>query len=230
MAEYQKFMFDNFILRDNDEISSDILVPEAATAVVVPEDADNTDNTEINSPNNITPIISGYTDDEVAEKIKIAEAMSYQKGQDDANGGLEAENSRLLENIDKALEQAVRDYSAIKEGLDQQFKNMAAALITHLIPSLLEEHSLELVNSFLENNFKNFAKEAKLSFYFNPEAIAKAQETVSRLAHINDFEGKITLHKDLSLSLSDCRVEWDNGGVERNTASELAKASELIVQ
>ena len=48
------------------------------------------------------------------------------------------------------------------------------------------------------------------------------------MAHVFDFEGKITLHKDSSLAMGDCRVEWENGGVERNSADMLDKAVKML--
>ena len=85
-----------------------------------------------------------------------------------------------------------------------------------------------MIKKFLEDNFKNFSQESKLSFYFNSAVIAQAQQILANLARKYDFEGKITLHKDDSLGKSDCRVEWENGGVERNSSGLQAEVKELL--
>ncbi len=225
MTGYQKFMFDNFVLDDKPEEEIAIAVPETDTAVTVP---DGVDNSEEENAEVIQPVIQGYTDEEVNTKLKLAETAAYQKGMEDAKASEESETERMLQKIDKALVKALGDYSAARNGMEQQFRRMAAALLEKLVPVLEQEHAVELVNRFLEENFSNFSEEAKLSFYVHPDIIGKVQETIGRLAHVTDFEGKITLHKDAALGISDCRVEWENGGVERNAGDLKQKAAELL--
>lgn len=250
MAEYQKFLFDNFVLSNNEDPAAVIEIPETDTAVTVPAEADNTENTEVIAESEtevvaeplpeseifipeepkveLPPVIQGYTEEEVAEKIRLAESVAYQKGRDDAAAAAAENDGRLLVKIDEELSKVLGDYATLKNNLEEQFRSMAAALVRRLVPTLLEENALELVSRFLEENFKNFAAEPKLSFYFNPDMIGKVQEIIGRMAHVFDFEGKITLHKDSSLALGDCRVEWENGGVERNSADMLDKAVKML--
>ena len=48
------------------------------------------------------------------------------------------------------------------------------------------------------------------------------------IAALGDVEGKIALHKDASLGKADCRIEWENGGVERNSAELGKKIEDLL--
>ena len=92
----------------------------------------------------------------------------------------------------------------------------------------MEQQAAELVSGFIADNFNNFKDEAKLSFYIHPDIISYAQEKIASLANSYDFEGKIALHKDSSLAKNDCRIEWENGGVELNGADQLAKVTALL--
>ena len=67
-----------------------------------------------------------------------------------------------------------------------------------------------------------------MCFYIHPDIISYVQENIAKLANSHDFEGKISLHKDASLGKADCRVEWENGGVERNTGRLVEKVEELL--
>ena len=84
------------------------------------------------------------------------------------------------------------------------------------------------VKNFLAENFANFSSQETLSFSFNPEIIPQVADSIGRLAEQNDFEGKISVHKDISLGLSDCRVEWKSGGVERKTSSFINKIKNIV--
>lgn len=80
----------------------------------------------------------------------------------------------------------------------------------------------------MKNNFSHFKNEPGLSFSFNPDSVKTAAALLPKLANANDFEGKISVHKDASLGIGDCRIEWKNGGVERNADKMLEKVTDLL--
>ena len=106
--------------------------------------------------------------------------------------------------------------------------NFNRVVLQKILPNLSNEHAVEILNRFLEDNFANFRTEPKLSFFFNPEIAPSMQQQIAKLAHIQDFEGKISLHKDNNLALSDCRIEWENGGVGRSSDKLLEKVNNLL--
>ena len=111
---------------------------------------------------------------------------------------------------------------------EQNALRFALELVKKLLPSLEKEVALTEVETFIRENFKNFAKEASLSFSFNPEMIAAIAPHISKIAERNDFEGKIAVHKDENLGLSDCKVEWNNGGVARSVSQTLSQVENLL--
>lgn len=247
MAEYEKFMFDNFVIKDGDdlpEFPEKLPVPTTETALSVPEEADNTEpevevepepeveekpvEEEPKEEDTSLPEVITFTEEEVEDKIKAAEETAYENGRKAGLTEQGAEQNLLLEQIDKSLQNAMAEAEKIKEKLSHQFKALATVLIKKFIPTLATEQAEALLKKFLEENFSNFKSEAKLSFYFNPDIIVKAQEIVARLAHKSDYEGKIALHKDANLGLSDCRVEWENGGVEVNMKQMQKEAEALL--
>ena len=247
MAEYEKFMFDNFVIKDGDdlpEFPEKLPVPTTETALSVHEEADNTEpevevepepeveekpvEEEPKEEDTSLPEVITFTEEEVEDKIKAAEETAYENGRKAGLTEQGAEQNLLLEQIDKSLQNAMAEAEKIKEELSHQFKALATVLIKKFIPTLATEQAEALLKKFLEENFSNFKSEAKLSFYFNPDIIVKAQEIVARLAHKSDYEGKIALHKDANLGLSDCRVEWENGGVEVNMKQMQKEAEALL--
>lgn len=267
MTVYQKFLFDNFVLDDTEDKPAVIEVPEPETLISVPEEADNVESEAVELPEEaeeeqtpppaepevvMPPVIQGYTEEEVAEKVRqaaeeayrrgreeVAEEAyqrgknegaenAYQKSREEAAAEAEKVEKTLLNQVDEKLSGLFDKEAVLTKELSAQFHTMAVALLRQLVPTVLAENAEMLVKGFLEENFKNFFKEAKLSFYFNPGMIGKAQEIIGRLAHVNDFEGKITLHKDAALALEDCRVEWEDGGVERKSSDMLEKAEKLL--
>ena len=244
MEKYRKYLFDNFVV--DEETKSEAEASETEPAEEAQEDTQPEGDTLVLPVSEEKPVevqpepeiefepvppepeVITFTEDEVNAKVKIAADEAYSKGLETAKTAEGEQNLQLLQNIDAAVNRLLDDSSVLQAGFEQQFRDFAKVLLRRFIPTLSGQHAEELVKSFLEENFKNFSHVAKLSFYFNPAIIAQAQQMISRLAHSNDFEGKITLHKDAALGPADCRVEWDGGGVIRSQEQMQKKAEQLL--
>ena len=115
-----------------------------------------------------------------------------------------------------------------KADMEKDTLNFSVGLVKKILPTIEKERAEKEVKNFLADNFANFSSQEALSFSFNPETISKVADSIKRLAEQNDFEGKISVHKDISLGPSDCRVEWKSGGVERKTSNIINKVENII--
>ena len=219
MAEVRKFLFDNFIL-DRGKPS-----PKAnAEEEVKPEEIVEVEPVE---ENNYDQPVS-YTQEELDEKVREAEKRGYQEALKASEVSADSRIAATLIEINSKLKTIMENSGQINKDLERQFIEMSKTIMTQLIPSLTEEHAIEIVNKFVADNFSDLKREAKLSFYVHPDIIAAVQENISKLANAGDFEGKITIHKDASLGIADARIMWDTGGVESSASGLVKKVNDLL--
>ena len=271
MVDYQKYLFDNFVvkkdkeddvlpdvsenesLNDNEEyieeynenISEETIIPtadlydEAVEDISQKSDAntdefENKDTTSDFQPYDYTKetqeesFETTYTENELKEALAQAEEVAYNKGKEDASNALIERQNILLENIKNQLMSIFASVEEKHLDLENSALNFSIALVKKILPSLEKQCAEKEVKNFLAENFSNFSNQESLSFSFNPDVISSVADSIGRLAEQNDFEGKISVHKDSSLGLSDCKVEWKNGGVERKTESMFNKIENLI--
>ncbi len=169
-----------------------------------------------------------YTEEEFQEAMVKAEEVAYNRGLEEAkNSSLEKQNI-LLEDIKNQLMTIFTSLDDKKTDMEKDTLNFSVNLVRKILPTLEKERAEKEVKNFLAENFANFSSQEALSFSFNPDTISKVADSIGRLAEQNDFEGKISVHKDVSLGPSDCRVEWKSGGVERKSSNVLDKVTNLI--
>lgn len=229
MADYKKYMFDNFVVSDKQE--EGYVEPEAMPEPAAEPEEKITDIEFVEAaPVEEKPVVQAvsYSQGEMDEAVRSAEEKGYERGFNAAVTEHEKAETVLLENINNRLMTILADVSTQNTEQEQNALRFAVSLVKKLLPSLEENVAVEEVEAFIGDNFKNFAKEGSLSFRFNPDIIGDIAPKISRLAEKNDFEGKIALHKDDSLGLSDCKIEWKNGGVERNTARMISQVENLL--
>lgn len=169
-----------------------------------------------------------YTIEEVQNAVSLAKDEIYKKASEEASKSITAKQNLLLEDIKSQLVAIHASMDQKKEELEEASVRFAVEVVGKILPSLEKERAEEEVRRFLVANFANFAAQETLSFSFNPETVNVVAECINRLAEQNDFEGKISVHKDSLLAPADCRVEWKLGGVERSSSSIMDKIKGLI--
>ena len=270
MVNYQKYMFDDFIVRDeNDE---DVLVEDEQSLEVISEEVFENEETiheetendieaeeaveqeeqsvegfqnietlsqheEISSDfqlynyvketETIENVIT-YTEDEMKEMLRQAEETAYNRGVEDIKNSIEEKQNILLEDIKNQLMTIFASLDEKKSSLETSALKFAVSVIEKILPTIEKERAEKEIKNFLSENFANFSSQEALSFSFHPDVLSHVSGSIRRLAEQNDFEGKISVHKDPTLGLSDCRVEWKSGGVERKASSIMDKVKKLI--
>ena len=173
-----------------------------------------------------------YSQEEVDSFVKEAEARARELGYNDgfsaATSEIQKMQQSVLEDIGTKISALVSDSSNIAAASEAAAIKVALEAVHKILPSLERDVAKKELIAFLGDNFNKFKNESGLSFNFNPQMAAEIAPQLSKLAEKHDFEGKISIHKDADMSLSDCKVEWKNGGVERNITKVLNKIEELI--
>ena len=248
MAAYQKFMFDNFVIDDegririNDENASATEVTEPEETEISPqaevEDAQNTQVEEVVASEPVMEIQEqkepdippppSFSEDELRAATEKSREEGYEKGFQAAQGEQEKQEHELLENINTRLLSILTEAENFQKQLEQDNLHFVLGVLKKIFPSLAQKQADAELELFLKENFAHFKNEASLSFSFNPESVKIGAALLPKLANANDFEGKIAIHKDASLGVGDCRIEWKNGGVERNADKMLEKVTELL--
>ncbi len=237
MAEYQKYMFDNFVITTSKKAEEDIPVveeevPAEIEAAEVAEDEPTGSDAVLLEDSIVEaeakPVEHMYTESEFNEAVKAAEATGYEKGKQEAAEAEQNRHNVLLEGVKSQLMTIFAELEEKTARQEVSTIEFAVDLVRKLLPTMEKDRAEAEVKNFLAQNFANFAAQESLSFSFNPEVISLVADSIGRLAEQNDFEGKISVHKDNSLGLSDCRVEWKNGGVERNIEKSLDKVEQMI--
>lgn len=245
MAQYQKYMFDNFVISCNDEecVAEPLDIEEETEETLAEEEIkqERQEAEEVESreekevlakkeEEQEKPKEPSYSQSELDSAVKSAEEKGYEKGFSSATTELQKAAAMALEEINNRLVALLSGEAENRREAEASALKFAVELVRKLLPNLEVGVAKQEVEAFLSDNFSKFRGEKNLSFSFHPDMAAEIAPQLSKLAEKNDFEGKISVHKDINMGLSDCRVEWRNGGVERNTEEVLEKVENILNQ
>lgn len=96
--------------------------------------------------------------------------------------------------------------------------DLALAIVAKLFPALAARDGIAEIEAILAQCLGSLKQEPRLVAYVNPGQLDALQARIGDLAAANGFEGRVVLIGDEKMAESDCRVEWADGGVERDSA------------
>ena len=96
-----------------------------------------------------------------------------------------------------------------------QSVELALAIVKKLHPALVERDGLAEIEAVLRQCLESLKQEPRLVAYVHSARLDALQERLAQLSASSGFEGRVVLIGDDEMGQSDCRVEWADGGVER---------------
>lgn len=141
--------------------------------------------------------------------------------------GLEAGRTEIMNSLEQSCTQLMQNISVATENLhmrqDEQISLMnkesaklAHAIIEKLAPALVNQTPLAEIELLVQQCLKNSPLEPRLVIRIDEAILPALEEKIDGLKQENGFPGKVILISEPMANISDCRVEWANGGAERN--------------
>lgn len=153
-------------------------------------------------------------DMEVARSESLAEGKAL--GMAEARETIEQNAANALGTIGTRLSELSVEIENLKSRIESEALESVLCIARKLLPHYAETHGLDEI--------EGITRDCLTAVYDEPRIVIRAHETV--LDHIkgrlddlittSGFSGKAVLFADQSLGLADCRIEWADGGTERD--------------
>ena len=156
--------------------------------------------------------------------ILIGEAES--KGFRDGFAAAEKEGTAVaahrsavaLEQIGDALDRLARGLGAVEQRLETESLELAVAVARKLAPELVSREPFAEIAALATECFKQLAAAPHVVVRVNDALHATARTQLDEIARTRGFEGRLVVVAEPEIAVGDCKIEWADGGVIRNTA------------
>lgn len=154
--------------------------------------------------------------------LKLAEAESKGFG----DGFKAAERERVaeaerrtaiaFEQIGDALTRLAQGLAAVESRLEAEAVQVAASVGRKLAPELIGREPFAEIAALATDCFKQLVAAPHIVVRVNDALLAVAKERLAEVAHTRGFEGRLVVIAESDIGLGDCRIEWADGGVDRD--------------
>ncbi len=169
-----------------------------------------------------------FSQDDVNAARDEGFAAGRDQGVREAAGVTERMTAEALGAVGERLAELFRIQQETNTATAADAVAVAAAVVRKLFPDLSRRNALGEVERLIEDVMDTMMGEPRVTIRVDAELHTALEEHVAGLATRHGFEGQIDVVADPELPAGDCRIEWRNGGAERNSDA-LWQEIDLIV-
>lgn len=159
------------------------------------------------------------------ESYESGFAAGQQAGADEHARKLLAVMERVVGKLDEAIAQQVE----ARKQQENDIQALAMAIARKILPDYLAKHGMGEMEAVLSRTLAEMIHEPRIVVRVHEPQFDDVNARIHAITTQKAYAGKIIVLADADIRPGDCRVEWADGGIERNTESTM-KDIEAILQ
>jgi flagellar assembly protein FliH len=171
---------------------------------------------------------------EHAVKIAEAETAAHRRGYAEAQSDASVEAGRriaaALEKTAASLAIANDALQSIETRLECEAVEVAVAVARKLAPALIAREPFAEIAALASECFKQLIAAPHIAVRVNDSLYATAREKLEDIVRTRSFEGRLVVLAEPDIAEGDCRIEWADGGINRDRASADAAIGEAVAR
>jgi len=158
-----------------------------------------------------------------AQKLAEAEAAAHRRGYAQAQSDAAVESDRrvaaALERIADGIAEADKTLSAIETRLECEAVEVAVAVAKKLAPELIAREPFAEIAALASDCFRQLVAAPHVVVRIQDALYATAREKLEQIVRSQGFEGRLVVLAEPEIALGDCRIEWADVGINRDSAA-----------
>ncbi|WP_019644225.1 FliH/SctL family protein [Novispirillum itersonii] len=166
------------------------------------------------------------------EEMELAREEAYVAGH---TAALEEASTALEQAMVSALTRCAEGIAGLKPGLERATgeigelaTQVALAVCRKLLPHTGSHYAAAEITALVAALMPELHAHPRLMLRVHPDMVPLLRDQIMQVAQRAGFEGRIVTVEDPSMVLSDARLEWADGGAERNTTRLWQQVEDLV--
>jgi flagellar assembly protein FliH len=160
---------------------------------------------------------------EHAVKLAEAETSAHRRGYAEAQADAKVEADRriatALERIADNLGKATDALGTIETRLECEAVEVAVAVARKLAPALVAREPFAEISALASECFRELVSSPHIAVRVNDAVYDAAREKLDDIVRAKSFQGRLVVLAESDIAVGDCRIEWADGGINRDSAA-----------
>ena len=166
------------------------------------------------------------------EDLTLAREQAFEQGR---QTGLQEAAQSLEQMVGMALASAAHYLQALSaaqaaetETLAREAAAVAVTIVKKLHPEFIRRYGVDEIENAVKDCLSHLDRLPKVTVKVAPALVEAVKEKAKGLASQVSFDGKLAVVGDPALNPGDCRVEWGDGGAERDQSAVWAQIDQAV--
>jgi|AGTN01.2.fsa_nt_gi Flagellar assembly protein FliH. len=217
MAAYRKYMFD-----------LDFGMPAQAARSAEAEEPDEDDGAEAEPEQPPEPPPPTFSLEELAFARDAAFEEGRQAGVAEAQERIDHLATNALASLSEQMPLVFRRQEEANESHSRTAARVALAVLKKMLPAACETHAFGEVTRVVEEVVGHLLDEPRIIVKVGEPLVEAVRERLEAVCQAHGFEGRVVVQADARLAPGDCKVEWTDGGAERDQARLMQDIEETV--
>lgn len=164
----------------------------------------------------------------IAEAEKVAHDRGYAAAQNDAKVESDRRIAVALERIATAIAAGNSALKAIETRLESEAVEVAVAVGRKLAPALMAREPFAEIAALASDCFRQLVATPHIAVRVSDALYSTTQEKLGEIVRARGFEGRLVVLAESDIAPGDCRIEWADGGVNRDSAAADAEIGKAV--
>lgn len=169
---------------------------------------------------------------EIAQQIAEAEARAFREGfavaQREASVESDRRSALAMEEISIAMRALAAGFKTVEGRVETEAVEVAVAAARKLAHELIAAEPLAEVMALVADCLRHLTSTPHIAIRVNDALYDRARERIEDLARRSGFEGRLVILAEPEIDVSDCKIEWADGGCTLDRTATDAKIGELV--
>jgi flagellar assembly protein FliH len=165
-----------------------------------------------------------------ADAESVAHRNGFAAGQAQAQADGARQIAAALALIGNGLARIESALSGIEARLECEAVEVAVAVANKLAPELIAREPFSEISALATECFRHLVATPHVAVRIARDIYESTREKLEEIARAGGFEGRLTVLADDALAPGDCRIEWTEGGVNRDRAATQAAIEEAVAR
>ncbi len=169
---------------------------------------------------------------EAERRAADAEAQAHRKGfaagQAQARSEAEQRIAAALAVIAEGFARLDNALTGIETRLETEAVEVAVAVAAKLAPELIAREPFAEISALANECFHHLVTAPHIVVRVAPDIFDHAHEKLTEIAAAKGLEGRLVVLADEAMKPGDCKIEWADGGVNRDQAATLSAIDDVV--
>jgi flagellar assembly protein FliH len=170
--------------------------------------------------------------DDHAAKLKQAEAVAFargfEQGASEARTEAETRSVAAIERVAAAMAALDQQLDAVEAKFETEAVEVAVAVAKKLAPEIVSREPFAEIAALAIGCFRNLVKCPHVVVRVNDALHESAREKLDEIVRRCSPDTRLVVLGEPEIAAGDCRIEWADGGIDRDSAAIAAAIDEAV--